>query len=66
MNDQGVLPQLQSFNTLSQEAIYHSVTTHETFNKVSAVIITYNEEAIISKTLSQLSWCNEIIIIDKN
>ena len=64
MNDQGVLPQLQSFNTLSQEAIYHSVTTHETFNKVSAVIITYNEEAIISKTLSQLSWCNEIIIID--
>ncbi|MCU7550856.1 glycosyltransferase family 2 protein [Chitinophagaceae bacterium LB-8] len=32
--------------------------------KVSAVIITYNEEHILNKTLSQLWWCDEIIIID--
>src|SRR5437016_5087824 len=32
--------------------------------KVSAVIITYNEEQIIRKTLSQLHWCDEIIIVD--
>ena len=31
---------------------------------VSAVIITYNEEAIIGKTLSRLWWCQEIIIVD--
>jgi glycosyltransferase involved in cell wall biosynthesis len=32
--------------------------------KVSAVIITYNEEQIIEKTLSQLYWCDEIIVVD--
>lgn len=32
--------------------------------KVSAVIITLNEERIIQKTLSQLHWCDEIIIVD--
>lgn len=32
--------------------------------KVSAVIITYNEELIIQETLSRLWWCDEIIIID--
>lgn len=32
--------------------------------KVSAVIITYNEEQIIEKTLSQLHWCDEIIVVD--
>lgn len=32
--------------------------------KISAVIITLNEAAIIAKTLSQLSFCDEIIIID--
>jgi glycosyltransferase involved in cell wall biosynthesis len=31
---------------------------------VSAVIITYNESANIRKTLSQLYWCDEIIIVD--
>ena len=31
---------------------------------VSAVIITYNEEAVIAKTLSRLWWCDEVIIID--
>jgi glycosyltransferase involved in cell wall biosynthesis len=54
----------QSFNTLGNEAIYHSVKKNESVKAVSAVIITYNEETIISKTLSQLSWCDEIIIID--
>jgi glycosyltransferase involved in cell wall biosynthesis len=32
--------------------------------KVSAVIITLNEERIIQKTLSRLHWCDEIIIVD--
>lgn len=32
--------------------------------KVSAVIITYNEEQIIEKTLAQLYWCDEIIVVD--
>jgi glycosyltransferase involved in cell wall biosynthesis len=32
--------------------------------KVSAVLITYNEESIISKTLSRLWWCDEILIVD--
>jgi glycosyltransferase involved in cell wall biosynthesis len=32
--------------------------------KVSAVIITFNEEASIRKTLSQLWWCDEILIVD--
>lgn len=32
--------------------------------KVSAVIITLNEEKIIRKTLSKLYWCDEILIID--
>ena len=34
--------------------------------KVSAVIITFNEEALIERTLDQLWWCDEIIIIDSN
>jgi glycosyltransferase involved in cell wall biosynthesis len=32
--------------------------------KVSAVIITFNEEHRIRKTLSKLQWCDEILIID--
>lgn len=32
--------------------------------KVSAVIITLNEERIIAKTLQQLQWCDEVIIVD--
>jgi glycosyltransferase involved in cell wall biosynthesis len=32
--------------------------------KVSAVIITYNEEQIIEKSLSKLHWCDEIIVVD--
>lgn len=32
--------------------------------KVSAVIITYNEEHNIRRTLSQLYWCDEVVIVD--
>lgn len=32
--------------------------------KVSAVIITYNEEQNIKRTLAKLAWCDEIIIVD--
>ena len=62
-----VLSPLQSFNSkISDEAIYHSIKDREalSFPKVSAVIITYNEEAIIAQTLSKLEWCDEVIIID--
>lgn len=34
--------------------------------KVSAVIITFNEERNIEETLSKLYWCNEIIIVDSH
>lgn len=34
------------------------------FPRVSAVIITYNEEKNIRRTLEQLHWCDEIIIVD--
>lgn len=32
--------------------------------KVTAVIITYNEELNIRRTLSRLAWCDEIVILD--
>jgi len=32
--------------------------------KVSAVIITYNEAGNLVRTLSQLYWCDEIIVVD--
>ena len=65
-----VLPQLQSFNTKrnNNEATYQPVTNGQEkiplLRKVSAVIITFNEELVISETLSRLWWCDEIIIID--
>jgi glycosyltransferase involved in cell wall biosynthesis len=34
--------------------------------KVSAVIITYNEEHNLRRTLSQLYWCDEIVVVDSN
>ena len=33
-------------------------------HKLSIVIITYNEEARIRKTLESIKWCDEIIIVD--
>jgi glycosyltransferase involved in cell wall biosynthesis len=38
--------------------------TEKFSRKVSAVIITFNEEDIIARTLSRLDWCDEIIIVD--
>ena len=34
--------------------------------KISAVVLTRNEEAHLSKSLNSLSFCNEIVIIDNN
>jgi glycosyltransferase involved in cell wall biosynthesis len=33
-------------------------------NKISVVIITYNEESRIQKTLESVKWCDEIIVVD--
>jgi glycosyltransferase involved in cell wall biosynthesis len=33
-------------------------------NPVSVVMITYNEAANLRRTISQLSWCDEIIVVD--
>jgi len=35
-------------------------------NKISAIVITYNEEKNISACLDTLKWCDEIIIIDSH
>jgi glycosyltransferase involved in cell wall biosynthesis len=32
--------------------------------KISAVLITYNEASIIAKTLENLAWCDEIVVVD--
>lgn len=39
-------------------------TTNDQLPQVSAIIITYNESANLKRTLSQLYWCDEIIIVD--
>jgi glycosyltransferase involved in cell wall biosynthesis len=51
---------------MQENAIHTSPVQKVSANtpKVSAVIITYNEERIIKETLSKLWWCDEIIIID--
>ena len=33
-------------------------------HKISAAIITFNEEKNIKRTLEKLSWCNEIVVVD--
>src|SRR5450755_1416642 len=38
--------------------------TQDAIRKVSAVIITYNEAVNLPRTLSQLYWCDEIVIVD--
>jgi glycosyltransferase involved in cell wall biosynthesis len=38
--------------------------TNTTMPRVSAAMITYNESANLRRTLSQLYWCDEIIIVD--
>lgn len=62
-----VLPRLSGLgNGISKKSIYQPVKSSLELNlpKVSAVIITYNEERIIAETLSRLWWCHEIIIVD--
>lgn len=46
---------------ISTGKIYREQTS---LSKVSAVIITYNEELNIRRTLSRLTWCDEIVILD--
>jgi glycosyltransferase involved in cell wall biosynthesis len=48
----------------NQYSTYSPIPFDLSIPKISAVIITYNEEAIITKTLQKLWWCDEIIIID--
>ena len=33
-------------------------------SKISAIIITYNESGNLDRTLTQLHWCDEIIVVD--
>src|SRR5210317_2112906 len=33
-------------------------------NKISCVIITFNEEENISRTLNSVKWCDEIVVVD--
>ena len=35
-------------------------------SRVSAVVLTHNEENNIADCLENLAWCNEIIVIDDN
>lgn len=46
--------------------ITHVRQTAQQGLRVSAVIITYNEERIIQKTLDKLHWCDEIVIVDSH
>ena len=57
-----VMPNLTS--VIGGKNRFSSTDSEESMVAVSAVIITYNEEAIIGKTLSRLWWCQEIIIVD--
>src|SRR5215211_2530096 len=50
--------------TGNKKALSVPGNSESAITKVSAVIITYNEEPIISETLSRLWWCDEIVIID--
>lgn len=61
----GVLSTLEKFAGISNDTVQAPLKAKAlNFPKVSAVIITYNEETIITETLSRLWWCDEIIIID--
>jgi glycosyltransferase involved in cell wall biosynthesis len=62
----GVLTPLKDFMALggAQKALSLCRSKNADMEKVSAVIITYNEEAVIGGTLSRLWWCDEIVVID--
>ena len=61
----GVLPQFKHLSTFKGKRSF-AFPGHQEWNipNVSAVIITLNEEAIIGEAISQLWWCDEVIIID--
>jgi glycosyltransferase involved in cell wall biosynthesis len=65
-NSPGVLTAFRKFPGLlkNQDDIGFPGISPLELVRVSAVIITFNEEAIIKETLNRLYWCNEIIIID--
>src|SRR5215208_6275354 len=50
--------------TGSKKALSVPGNAEPAITKVSAVIITLNEEPLIGETLSRLWWCDEIVIID--
>ena len=59
----GVLSHFQDLvSVVSKQPV--SIPVGSAHAPVSAVLITYNEEAIIGETLSRLWWCDEIVIID--
>jgi glycosyltransferase involved in cell wall biosynthesis len=62
----GVLPKFQDLLPAFTERRSYAFTVKSEVSiaRVSAVIITLNEENIIPKTLSKLWWCDEIIIVD--
>lgn len=62
----GALPPLQELLPAFVERKSFAFSGHKevAVPKVSAVIITLNEEKIIGQTLSKLWWCDEIIIVD--
>lgn len=61
----GMLPRVQSLVGAGNKKTVSLPRRMETGEvKVSAVIITFNEEARIGETLSRLWWCDEIVVID--
>jgi glycosyltransferase involved in cell wall biosynthesis len=65
-NKNGETASISQLSDLVNLSVHSISSDHFQLNhpKISAVIITYNEEAIIKQTLQKLWWCNEIIIID--
>src|SRR5947209_4697195 len=61
---QGTIPAVGDFMHNNRLSSYSPIPFDLAIPKISAVIITYNEESIIDKTLQKLWWCDEIIIID--
>lgn len=61
---QGAIPDVGDIMHNDRVSSYSPIPFDLAIPKISAVIITYNEESIIGKTLQKLWWCDEIIIID--
>ena len=42
-----------------------SAQTHlQTLDQITPVLLTYNEEQTISRTLSHLAWATDIVVVD--